>query len=172
MTYEELKAANAEIKTTDIKGKAYAEVNERITAFRKLYPEGTIKSEILSLADGIVTMKASVYNGDKLLAVGHAQEKESSTYINKTSFIENCETSAVGRALGMVGIGIDTSIASYEEVQNVINNQQQEKAAPVKTDGSFTPRCTACGKEITVAEHDYSVKKFKTPLCRGCQKSK
>ena len=59
----------------------------------------------------------------KLLGSGHAYEKEGSTFINRTSYIENCETSAVGRALGMCGFGIDTSIASSEEVQNAILNQ-------------------------------------------------
>jgi hypothetical protein len=57
------------------------------------------------------------------LATGYAQEKESSSFINKTSYIENCETSAVGRALGFCGFGIDVSVASYEEVANAINNQ-------------------------------------------------
>ena len=58
-----------------------------------------------------------------MLGTGTAYEKESSTFINKTSYIENCETSAVGRALGMAGFGIDTSVASAEEVKNAINNQ-------------------------------------------------
>ena len=56
-----------------------------------------------------------------------AYEKENSTFINKTSYIENCETSALGRALGIAGFGIDTSVASAEEVQNAINNQNDDK---------------------------------------------
>ena len=69
-------------------------------------------------------MKATISDENGVvLATGHAQEKESSSFINKTSFIENCETSVVGRALGMCGIGVDVSIASAEEVQNAINNQ-------------------------------------------------
>lgn len=123
-TAEELKKANEQIKTLPIKGKEYAQVPERIKAFRSMCPGGTITTEILSLENGVVTMKATIYaeNGD-ILATGHAQEKESSSFINKTSFIENCETSAVGRALGMCGIGVDSSVASAEEVQNAINNQ-------------------------------------------------
>lgn len=128
--FDAIQSVNEKIKTTDIKGKEYAEVNQRIKAFRMLFPLGFIKTEIISMEDGIVTMFAKVGDYDEngnevVLGTGTAQEKESSSYINKTSYIENCETSAVGRALGMLGIGIDTSVASYEEVQNAINNQEQ-----------------------------------------------
>lgn len=128
MTYEELKKANATIKTTEISGKAYSEVNQRIKAFRMLYPEGFINTHLVSNENGVCVMLATVgkYEGERMivLATGTAYEKEGSTFINKTSYIENCETSAVGRALGMLGIGIDTSVASAEEVKNAIANQQ------------------------------------------------
>lgn len=127
MTYEDLKKVNEQIRTTDIKGKEYAEVPQRIKAFRMLHPEGYIKTEIVSLDGGVCVMRAEVGIDDILLGVGHAYEKEGSTFINRTSYIENCETSAVGRALGMAGIGIDTSVASAEEVQNAQLNQPVEK---------------------------------------------
>jgi hypothetical protein len=142
-TFEEICKANETIKTTDIKGKAYAEVNQRIKAFRMVYPNGTIATELLSDKDGICVFKAMVYADNdstvnSLLGTGHAYEKESSSYINKTSYIENCETSAVGRALAMAGFGIDTSISSAEEVTNAINNQQDKeevlKGAKAKTE--------------------------------------
>lgn len=124
-TYEDLVRANETIKTTQIKGKEYAEVNQRIKAFRMLYPEGKITSCLLSNKDGVCVFMSHVYAEDgKLLGTGHAYEKESSSYINKTSYIENCETSAVGRALGMAGFGIDTSICSAEELTNALNNQK------------------------------------------------
>lgn len=136
MTFEQLQEANKTLSTMDIKGKGYVLVNERVKAFRMLYPNGIITTEIVSLADGVVVMKATISDDNgELLATGYAYEKESSTYINKTSYIENCETSAVGRALGFLGIGIDTSIASYEEVQNAVNNQggtvEQPKQTPI-----------------------------------------
>lgn len=128
MDYKELAKVNASLKTTDIKGKAYAEVNERIKAFRQLFPNGTISTEIISLEGGVCVIKATVLNeAGAVLGTGHAYEKENSTFINKTSYIENAETSAVGRALGMVGIGIDTSVASYEEVANAMEQQKPEK---------------------------------------------
>ena len=124
-TYEDILKANQSIGTTDIKGKDYAQVNQRVKAFRMVYPEGSIITEIISLEAGVVTMKARIYaDGDNQIATGYAQEKESASYINKTSFIENCETSAVGRALGFAGFGIDTSICSAEELNNAINSQE------------------------------------------------
>ena len=124
-TYEELKKVNESIKTVDIKGKNYAQVNERVKAFRQLHPNGSIETEIVERKDGVVTMKAVICDGGgHQLATGFANEKETSSYINKTSFIENCETSAVGRALGFVGIGIDLSVASAEEMQNAEEQSQ------------------------------------------------
>lgn len=112
----------------DIKGKEYMLVNDRVKIFRQIYTAGDIQTEVVSLQDGIVVIKADIYtyvNGEQIhLSSGIAYEKENSTFINKTSYIENCETSAVGRALGFLGIGIDTSIASYEEVQNAIIQQE------------------------------------------------
>lgn len=128
ITYEQLKKVNDAINKVDIKGKAYAQVNDRVKAFRQLCPMGTIETEIISLENGVVTMKATVRDDEgHVLGTGLAQEKESSSFINKTSFIENCETSAVGRALGFAGIGVDGSMASAEEVANAILNQNTEE---------------------------------------------
>lgn len=128
MTYEDIKNASLTIKTTDIRGKQYAEVNQRIKAFRMLCPHGCIATEIISHDDGFIIMKASVLDDDgRLLGTGTAYEVQGSSNINKTSYIENCETSCVGRALAMIGLGIDLSVASYEEVSNAI---EQQKAYP------------------------------------------
>lgn len=132
ITYKDLERVNKTIVTTDIKGKNYAEVNQRIKAFRMLYPQGLIETEMVSNENGMCIFRAKVY-GDTLLATGTAYEKEGSTFINKTSYIENCETSAIGRALGIAGFGIDTSIASAEEVLNAVANQEpteEAKATP------------------------------------------
>ena len=128
ITFEDIQKANETIITTEIKGKDYAEVNQRIKAFRMVYPNGAIIPELISDEDGICKFKATIMddNGD-VIGVAHAYEKENSTFINKTSYIENCETSAVGRALGMCGFGIDTSVASAEEVQNAIANQDNQQ---------------------------------------------
>ena len=142
INFEDIKRANDTIRTTDIKGKDYAEVNQRIKAFRMVYPTGTIRTEIISIKDGVCIIRAEVraiteYREGQFetvtLGTGTAYEKEGSSFINSTSYIENCETSAVGRALGMAGFGIDVSVASAEEVQNAILNQKEKpKAAPAQ----------------------------------------
>ena len=129
-TYEEIQKANAAIKTTPIHGKDYAEVNERIKAFRKVFPEGTILTEMIHNENGMVIFRSRVLIGDIVLGEGTAYEKENSSTINKTSYIENCETSAVGRALGMAGFGIDTSIASAEEVAAVKEEPNSSERRP------------------------------------------
>lgn len=133
MTYEEIKKANQQLDTVNIKGKDYVQVNDRVKAFRSVCPGGVIETEMVYYEGGRVMFKATVKDqDDRILATGYAEEKEGSTMINKTSFIENCETSAVGRALGFAGIGIDGSMASAEEVATAIINQNAPKPAPAK----------------------------------------
>ena len=132
ISYEQIKKANEAVKTTNISGKDYAEVNQRIKAFRMVYPEGFIMTDLFNLQDGVAMFKATVGyyadNGNAVtLGTGTAYERENSSFINKTSYIENCETSAVGRALGMAGFGIDTSVCSAEELQNAKLNQDDSK---------------------------------------------
>ena len=153
MKYLDLAIANETIKTTDIKGKDYAEVNQRIKAFRMVYPQGTIQTQMISNENGVCIFQARIYDDfNRLLGTGTAYEKEDSSFINKTSYIENCETSAVGRALGMCGFGIDVSVASAEEVQNAINNQvvtQEEADNYTMTFGKHK------GKKLTELPKEY-----------------
>ena len=116
------------MKTIDIKGKPYVMANERIKHFRENYPDGAILTDLISDVDGKCIFKAEIIVDDKCVATGYAYENENSTFINKTSYIENCETSSVGRALGNFGIGIDNSVASFEEVANAISNQDSFKS--------------------------------------------
>jgi hypothetical protein len=103
-------------KAIDIKGKAYVLVSDRILAFNEIYPEGSITTELLSEPNAdMVVIKATVKVGERLFT-GHSQAKWGDGYINKTSAMENCETSAVGRALAMMGIGVLDSVASADEM--------------------------------------------------------
>lgn len=112
--------------------KDYVEVNVRIERFYQKYPNGRINTNIQSLDNGVVIMRADVFReaADQVpAATGHAYEKEGSSYINRTSYIENCETSAVGRALAILGFEIKKSVASKEEVANAKHQQQQSQPA-------------------------------------------
>jgi len=115
------------MKTIDIKGKPYVMVNERIKFFRESFPEWSIITEIEKINEGAVIFKCQILDDKQnVRSTGFALERNDSSYINKTSHIENAETSAIGRALGFLGIGIDASIATAEEVFNAINNQGEK----------------------------------------------
>ena len=188
ITFEDIQKANETIKTIALLRKSkktgevtsndYAGVNQRLKAYRMVYPSGTIRTEIKCLKDGICLIKAEVTdeNGE-LIGTGHAYEKENSSFINQTSYVENCETSAVGRALGMAGFGIDTSVASAEEVQNAIENQKEDKKVILATEKQVEmleklmtneqkiEACKLVGKnnlkEFTVQEASSLIKKLK-----------
>lgn len=120
------------LKTVDIKGKAYVMVNERIKHFRstQCYENWGLITEIIELTDNRCVIKASIINEkNEVKATGLAYEMANNSSINKTSFIENCETSAWGRALANLGIGIDASMASADEVATAINNQTKEESS-------------------------------------------
>ena len=134
--FKQIEEANKSIKTIGIEKKNkktgktetkdYAEVFQKIKAFRMLFPMGSIYTEHEFIGEGVVLFKAFVKDDEgKLLGTGTAYEKEGSSFINQSSYIENCETSAIGRALSMCGIGIDLGVASYEEVANAMLNQEK-----------------------------------------------
>ena len=149
MTFEELQKVNEKLTAMDIKGKKYIPVNERVKAFRMLFPEGQIITELVKYEDGVVIMKAIIGDGmGKTLAIDYAKEVEGSTNINRTSAVENCSTSATGRALGLLGIGIDTSIASYEEVQNAQMNQEANQLATPSEKAGLIASARSKGIEV------------------------
>lgn len=137
--FERLQAINANLEKANIKGKPYANVVERVKGFWALYENGRIVTEILEHDGKRVTFRAKVYNGDALIATGTASEVQGGSGVNSTSYIENCETSAVGRALGFAGIG-DVNIASAEEVALAIAQQPAPAPAPApKAKAAQTP---------------------------------
>ena len=116
------------MKKINIKGKEYITVNERLIYFRNKdeFKGFGIKEDIVTIDEKEGIFKVTIYNTNaEPIVSAHAQEYRDSSYINKTSFVENGFTSALGRALGYLGIGIDTSIASANEVQNAVNNQKE-----------------------------------------------
>lgn len=182
MTYDQLQEANALMSFTEIKGKKYAQVNQRIKAFRRCYPDGAITTDIKTDQNGRCVFVATIYAEypSHILGTGTAYENEDTSYINKTSYIENCETSAVGRALGMCGFGIDTAVASAEEVSKHKNDLMLQLY--LENLKIYAPRCEDCKGPIlpllisdgspwnieTVIHH--SEGRFGRKLCAPCQK--
>lgn len=119
------------MKKITIQGKDYVPVHERLTEFWKNNPTWSIRTEIMESPQGTVRFKALNHDEQGILrATGHAEEKEDSSFINRTSALENAITSAIGRALGILGIGIDTSLASFEEVANAMGQKDEPKERP------------------------------------------
>ena len=120
----------ASLPTIDIKGRPYVMVVERIKHFRRMFPEGSIETIIHNIDDKQVVMIARVYPNKKgnpqWFAEGIAQEYIGTSGINKTSWAEVCNTSAIGRALAMLGIGIEHSIASADEMFGVKNTKDPQ----------------------------------------------
>ena len=111
----------------NIHGKEYKTVAERVAAFREVSADLTIETEIVLWEGDDVVVKASISDNGKLIATGLAHEVRGSTNINKTSHVENCETSAIGRALAAFGLG-GTEYASADEVANAIAQQSEAKS--------------------------------------------
>jgi len=127
--------SNYKFKTTNIRGKQYVEVNERIKFFRQeeQYKNWSLITEFTVLDDSQCVCKAAIVDeSNRIISTGHAHEVQGSSNINKTSYVENCETSAIGRALAMLGIGIDTSIASANEVSDAIAKQDDSSVKKIK----------------------------------------
>lgn len=108
----------------------YVDVNERIQQFYRDFPYGSIQTDLAHHDDGDFIFKASVYRNpfDEIPTVGWAREVDGSSYINKTSALENCETSAIGRALANMGYATSVNRPSREEMAKVerMSEEHQE----------------------------------------------
>lgn len=134
-------------KAISIKGKQYVLVSDRVIYFNETYPEGSITTELVSAPESDkIIIKATVYpnggfnmvGGANRVFTGYSQATVGDGMVNKTSALENAETSAVGRALGFMGIGVIESIASADEMNKAIGTEPktynpgfaQEKSQP------------------------------------------
>ena len=117
-------------KAIDIKGKKYILVSDRVVFFNEEYKNGYITSKLITdpLCTTIIIQATVIPDCDKpsRFFTGYSQAIIGDGYINKTSALENAETSAVGRALAMLGIGVIESIASVDEINKA-------KTYPAKT---------------------------------------
>jgi hypothetical protein len=111
--------------TVNIHGKEYKTVALRIQEFREKHPDFTIQTELVEANDTLVVMKATISAANMVIATGYAEEVRTASKINRTSALENCETSAVGRALAFFGLA-GSEIASADEVANAIQQQNNQ----------------------------------------------
>lgn len=133
----------------NIHGKEYKTVAKRVQEFRenKVSNLWTIATEVIKLDDEQVLIKATILNDDgRVIATGHGHEVKSASQINRTSYVENAETSAIGRALACLGLG-GTEFASADEVANAIYQQNNAKPT-IKKPESITPLAGA-GSSLT-----------------------
>ena len=113
-------------QTISIHGKEYATVALRIGVARRVLGSSlNITTELVSIDKDTVVMKATVGIGGRFLSTGYAEEKRTASRINQTSALENCETSAVGRALAFAGFTND-KLASAEEVSAAIEQTDKK----------------------------------------------
>lgn len=122
--WNEILNSNEKIKFDPIHGKNYAPVKERVIAFRRVFPLGAINTEIIECDSEHVIMKTTILIDGEIVSTGIAMEEKKLNKINNTSMFENCETSAVGRALGFIGFGISDGISSADELQNALIQQE------------------------------------------------
>ena len=114
------------LPTVDIKGKKYVLINDRLKYFRENYPNYCLETHLAEVNGESALIRAIIRDDkDRIVATGSAYERADNGFINKTSHVENCETSAWGRALANFGIGIDESIASAHEVANAVLQQNR-----------------------------------------------
>lgn len=134
----------------------YVDIADRVKMLHEKFPGCAIITDIVHYHDlkdykYAVVVRCTIYDKDKnVLTTGHAREVEGSSEINKTSFLENAETSALGRAIGNLGIGSSRAIASKEEVEGAVEKKKviQKLEALTKAD--------TLNKQVTSKEVDYS----------------
>jgi len=150
------------------KGKEYTEVKDRLIAFAEEFPQATIETELLQVNQLIDSPTGEACNDDVVKAivrpnptqepewfyVGHAAERDNTGFVNKTSALENGETSAVGRALAFAGFGGDFAIASKEEVENAKAKQASYKPT-IKSLEEMDKAARTAREAKSLPEEDY-----------------
>jgi hypothetical protein len=127
----------------------YVTVAQRIEKFYAKYPAGRILTSVLehNAETGFILIKAEVFReSDDALpaATGHAYELRSAGHVQQGSYVEVCETSAVGRALALLGFEVRRGVASREEMEKAAR-KAPERGAPAKP----ATAATAVGAAVT-----------------------
>ena len=155
-----------------IHGKDYQTVALRVSKLRDDHPDWTISTDILSNADTVLIKACILDENGRLIGSGHAEEIRGSTNINKTSAVENCETSAIGRALAASGYG-GTEYASANEMEKMkeyISTEQVKELmdlagrAEADIDKFLKYCCAETFETITIGKYSSAVSALKTKI--------
>jgi hypothetical protein len=126
----------------------YETVEERLVKFWKDYPDGQIHTKVLEHTSSRFIVEASIYRTEADLrpwTTGLAEETVQGRGVNATSALENCETSAIGRALANAGYATKGKRASREEMSKVAAKEAvssqvaQVKAKMAETSTEYVP---------------------------------
>lgn len=135
----------------------YVPVAERLEKFYEKFPDGRVITHLIehNMETGFVLMRAEVYRSPddaQPAATGHAFEVRGDSFVNKTSYVENCETGSVGRALAMLGFEVKRGIASREEQEKTVRMTPDKatRAANVAPSTSSASTTTAAVEETSV----------------------
>lgn len=122
-------------KAIKFQGRDYVLVADRIKYFNEFYPYGAITAAIVKDEGNIIQFRATVIPDGRIpqrFFTGHSEEIRGIGFVNKTSAVENSETSAIGRALAMMGIGVLDSVASMDEIN--IAKGKEVKLSQINTE--------------------------------------
>lgn len=115
----------------------YETVAQRLERFWTAFPHGQIVTNMMHYDASTVIFRCEAFDNDgRLISTGWAEEVLGSSPVNKTSFLENCETSSVGRCISNSGLGHTGERASMEEMSKV----NRVNSAPAPTGGFATPK--------------------------------
>lgn len=152
-------------KAIKIQGKDYVQVADRVRFFNEEYPNGSIRTQIISYENKQIVMQAIVIpdiDKSTRFFVDHSQEVEGVGMVNKTSALENASTSAVGRALALMGIGVIESIASADEINKATNRTYTPSANQTTGELNELGECSKCGAPNKLSK---AGKKYCSKLC-------
>jgi len=148
-------------KAINFKGKLYVQVADRVNYFNDTYPNGSIQTVLVSEPTSRLVIFKAIITPDvkeNRIFTGYSQASfdDSTSFVNKTSALENSETSAVGRALALMGIGVIDSIASMDEINKTTytspsplkqsNTDEVVREPILKSDGD----CEVCGSTLVL----------------------
>lgn len=131
-------------KAINLKGKQYVLVSDRVLYFNETYEQGCIQTELESFEGGRFIVRARVFpeGMEGRCFTGYSQATMGGAGANKDAALENAETSAVGRALAFMGIGVIESIASADEVRKATAPQTPKMAPQAIKPPATAPRLT------------------------------